>query len=201
MLTVIFQGIKMKNNIKNSFVFLAAFILITGLLYPLLVTGVAAVIFPWQANGSLIKGVDGNIVGSQNIGQEFTSPKYFWGRPSATAGQPYNAMASGASNLSVLNPDLQKQVSGRIDRLKAADPENVLPIPVDLVTASASGLDPDISPAAAYYQVHRVAAARHLPEKQVQDLVTGQIIQPFLGIIGEPRVNVLSLNLALDSVQ
>lgn len=201
MLTVIFQGIKMKNNIKNSFVFLAAFILITGVLYPLLVTGVAAVIFPWQANGSLIKGVNGTAVGSQNIGQEFTSPKYFWGRPSATGDHAYNAMASGASNLSVLNPDLQKQVSGRIDRLKAADPENVLPIPVDLVTASASGLDPDISPAAAYYQVHRVAAVRHLPEKQVQDLVTGQIIQPFLGIIGEPRVNVLSLNLALDSVQ
>lgn len=191
----------MKNSIKRSLVLLIAFVLITGVIYPLLVTGIAAVIFPWQANGSLIKTAGGTYVGSQNIGQEFTSPKYFWGRPSATADHAYNAMASGASNLSVLNPELQKQVAERTARLKAADPENTLPVPVDLVTASASGLDPDISPASANYQVHRVAAARHLPEQQVQDLITRQTIQPFLGIFGEPRVNVLSLNLALDSVQ
>ncbi len=186
---------------KQSLAFLVLFILITGILYPLLVTGLAVVIFPWQAGGSLIKSADGLIIGSQNIGQEFTSPKYFWGRPSATAGQPYNAAASGASNLSVLNPELARQVEERMTRLKAADPDNTLPVPVDLVTASASGLDPDISPSAAYYQVHRVAAARGLPEQTVHDLVTAHIEKPFLYIFGEPRVNVLSLNLALDSVQ
>lgn len=191
----------MKNTIKQNLVIFAAFVIITGVIYPLLVTGAAAVLFPWQANGSLIKGPDGKTVGSQNIGQEFTSPEYFWGRPSATAGQPYNAQASGASNLSVLNPELQKQVAERMAHLKEADPENTLPVPVDLVTASASGLDPDISPEAAYYQVHRVAVARHLPEQQVRDLVTKHIVKPFPGIPGKPAVNVLSLNLALDSVQ
>jgi len=197
----VFREIKMKNNLKQSLAFLLIFVVLTGVLYPLLVTGLAAVIFPWQAGGSLIKSPDGIVIGSQNIGQEFTSPKYFWGRPSATAGQPYNAMASGASNLSVLNPDLAKQVEGRMARLKAADPDNTLPVPVDLVTASASGLDPNISPAAAYYQVHRVASTRGLTEQKVRDLVTARIEKPFLGIIGEPRVNVLSLNMALDSVQ
>jgi len=191
----------MKNSIKQTLVIFAAFVLITGVIYPLLVTGLATVLFSWQAGGSLVKGPDGAYVGSQNIGQEFTSPEYFWGRPSATAGQPYNAQASGASNLSVLNPELQKQVAERIARLQEADPDNTLPVPVDLVTASASGLDPDISPEAAYYQVHRVAAARHLPEQQVRDLVTQHIVKPFPGIPGEPAVNVLSLNLALDSVQ
>lgn len=191
----------MKNTLKKSVVFLFAFILLTGIAYPLLVTGVAAVLFPWQANGSLVKESNGAVVGSQNIGQEFTSPAYFWGRPSATADHAYNAQASGASNLSVLNPILQQQVAERIARLKAAEPENTLPVPVDLVTASASGLDPDISPAAAYYQVHRVAVARHLPEQRIRDLVANHIEKPFLFIIGEPRVNVLSLNLALDSVK
>jgi K+-transporting ATPase ATPase C chain len=192
---------KMKNTIKQTLVLFAAFVLVTGVIYPLLVTGVAAVIFPWQAGGSLIKGPNGAYVGSQNIGQEFTSPKYFWGRPSATADHAYNAQSSGASNLSVLNPELQKQVAERVAHLKEADPENTLPVPVDLVTTSASGLDPDISPDAAYYQVHRVAATRHLPEQQVRDLVTKHIVKPFPGIPGEPAVNVLSLNLALDSVQ
>jgi potassium-transporting ATPase KdpC subunit len=191
----------MKNSIKSSITFLLVFAVLTGVIYPLLVTGLAAVIFPWQAGGSLIKNPDGAAIGSQNIGQEFTSPKYFWGRPSATASQPYNAMASGASNLSVLNPELARQAEERMARLKAADPDNTLPVPVDLVTASASGLDPDISPAAAYYQVHRVASARGLTEQKVRDLVTAHIEKPFLYIFGEPRVNILSLNLALDSVQ
>jgi K+-transporting ATPase ATPase C chain len=191
----------MKNNIKQSLAFFFIFVVITGVLYPLLVTGLTAVIFPWQSGGSLIKAADGTVLGSQVIGQEFTSPKYFWGRPSATAGQPYNAMASGASNLSVLNPELARQAEERMARLKAADPDNTLPVPVDLVTASASGLDPDISPAAANYQVHRVASARSLPEQTVRDLVTAHIEKPFLNIFGEPRVNVLSLNMALDSVQ
>jgi K+-transporting ATPase ATPase C chain len=191
----------MKNNLKRSITFLFVFALITGVLYPLLVTGLAAVIFPWQAGGSLIKSPYGLVTGSKNIGQQFSSPKYFWGRPSATTGQPYNAMASGASNLSVLNPELARQAEERMDRLNAADPENTQPVPVDLITASASGLDPDISPTAAYYQVHRVASARGLPEQKVRDLVTEHIEKPFLNIIGEPRVNVLSLNMALDSVQ
>ena len=191
----------MKNNIKQACVLFILFVVITGVIYPLLVTGVAAVIFPWQAGGSLVKNSAGVVIGSKNIGQSFDSPQYFWGRPSATADHPYNAQASGASNLSVLNPELQKQVAERVARLKAADPENTLPVPVDLVTASASGLDPEISPEAAYYQVHRVAAARHLPDQQVRDLVTAHISKPLPGIPGASVVNVLSLNMALDSVQ
>jgi K+-transporting ATPase ATPase C chain len=174
--------------------------LLTGVAYPLLVTGLSQVIFPFQANGSLIRSEDGAIHGSTLIGQPFDDPQYFWGRLSATGGQPYNAGASSGSNYSVLNENLVKQAQDRIQALQAADPGNTLPIPVDLVTASGSGLDPHVSLAAALYQAPRVAAARGLSEAAVQDLIQQHTQQPFLGVIGEPRVNVLSLNLALDAL-
>jgi potassium-transporting ATPase KdpC subunit len=192
---------KMKKVFRQTISFFVVFVILTGGMYPLLITGFAALVFPWQAVGSPVTGKNGEIIGSKLIGQEVSNPAYFWGRPSATAEYPYNAQASGASNLSVLNPILKQQVNDRMAHLKAADPENSLPVPVDLVTASASGLDPDISPAAAYYQAHRVAAARGLPDQKVRDLIAAHIEKPFLLIFGEPRVNVLLLNLALDSVQ
>jgi K+-transporting ATPase ATPase C chain len=177
---------------------LAALTLITGLLYPLVVTGIAQVLFPRQANGSLIL-IDGKPVGSSLIGQPFDAPKYFWGRPSATSPFPYNAAASSGSNLGPTNDALIKVVQARIDVLKTADPDNPLPIPVDLVTASASGLDPHISPAAAEYQIRRIARVRGLDETVVQRLVVQHSEGRQLGVLGEPRVNVLTLNLALDS--
>ena len=173
--------------------------LVTGLLYPLAVTGVAQTVFPHQANGSLIQR-GGTAVGSQLIGQSFTEPGHFWGRPSATAPMPYNAAASGGSNLGPTHPALAQVVQARIAALRAADPGNLQPVPVDLVTASASGLDPHISPAAAAYQAPRVARARGLPLTQVQALVQQHTESPWLGWLGEPRVNVLALNLALESL-
>ena len=173
--------------------------LVTGLLYPLAVTGVAQTVFPHQANGSLIQR-GGTAVGSQLIGQSFTEPGHFWGRPSATAPMPYNAAASGGSNLGPTHPALAQVVQARIAALRAADPGNLQPVPVDLVTASASGLDPHISPAAAAYQAPRVARARGLPPMQVQALVQQHTESPWLGWLGEPRVNVLALNLALESL-
>jgi len=174
--------------------------LLTGVVYPLAVTGLAQVLFHDQAAGSLVI-VDGHAVGSRVIGQNFSDPKYFWSRPSATAPQPYNAIASSGSNQGPLNPALTDAIKARIDALKAADPRNPLPIPVDLVTASASGLDPDISVAAARYQVTRIARIRGLSPENVQSLISSHSSGRLLGLIGEPRVNVLELNLALDALK
>jgi len=171
---------------------------VTGVVYPVIVTVIAQVVFPHQANGSLIV-KDGKPVGSSLIGQPFDDPKYFWSRPSATSPFGDNAGASGASNLSPTNADLIKTVQGRVDALRAADPGNTAPVPVDLVTASGSGLDPHISPASALYQVGRVARVRKLDEAFVRDLVATHTEGRQLGLLGEPRVNVLALNLALDA--
>jgi K+-transporting ATPase ATPase C chain len=180
----------------SLFVLLTA---VTGLAYPLAVTGLAKVTFPKAADGSLIV-KDGKAVGSSLIGQNFSDPKYFWGRPSATSPQPYNASASSGSNQGPLNPALVDAVKGRIEALKAADPDNKLPIPTDLVTASASGLDPEISPEAAAYQVNRIASQRHLLPADVKALVSQHTEGRQWGVFGEPRVNVLQLNIALDSL-
>lgn len=191
----------MFRRIRPAFVVFAFFMILTGLIYPLLITGATKLLFPWQANGSVLQTSDGRRVGSALIGQPFSDPRYFWGRLSDTTGGPYNASASGGSNFSALNGALQKQVQERLDALRSVDPGNTEPVPVDLVTASASGLDPHISPAAAYYQVSRVARERNLDEESVRSLVEESIETPFLGLLGEPRVNVLKLNLALDSLQ
>jgi len=185
-------------HLRAAVVSLIAFTVITGIVYPLIVTGIAQVVFPFQANGSLIV-KDGKVVGSALIGQPFDDPKYFWSRPSATSPFADNAASSSGSNLSPTNPDLIKTVQGRVDALRAADPGNTEPVPVDLVTASGSGLDPHISPAAALYQVPRVARARKLDPAVVGQLIEQHTEGRFLGILGEPRVNVLKLNLALDS--
>lgn len=173
--------------------------LVTGLAYPLVVTGVAQSLFLAQAAGSLVVR-DGTPVGSALIGQNFTDPGHFWGRPSATATLPYNATASGGSNLGPLNPALVAAVQTRIDALRAADPGNSAAVPVDLVTASASGLDPHITPAAAQYQLARVAKARGLAKEQVAALLANNTEAPLWGLLGEPRVHVLRLNLALDAL-
>ncbi|MBK7357591.1 potassium-transporting ATPase subunit KdpC [Propionivibrio sp.] len=180
----------------SLFVLLSA---VTGVVYPLAVTGVAQAVFPDAAAGSLII-KDGKPVGSELIGQNFTDPKHFWGRPSATSPQPNNGTASGGSNQGPLNPALVDAVKGRIEALKAADPDNKVPIPADLVTASGSGLDPHISPAAAAYQIERVARARGLKAEAVVAMVALNTEGRQLGIFGEPRVNVLKLNLALDAL-
>ena len=190
----------MKNILRPALVLFFILSLITGALYPLLVTGVAQTLFPAQAAGSIITR-DGKAVGSELIGQNFTDPKHFWGRPSATSPMPYNASASSGSNLGPLNPALTDAVKSRIEALRAAEPGNTKSVPVDLVTASASGLDPHISPAAANYQTTRVAKARGLPADKVQALVDAQTEQPLFGVLGEPRVNVLKLNLALDKLR
>jgi potassium-transporting ATPase KdpC subunit len=181
--------------------------IITGIICPLLVTGIAQVVFPYQANGSILLGKDGKPLGSALIGQQFVDPKYFWGRLSATGPVPYTAFnadkltGSSGSNYGPLNEALKEAVQTRIDALKAADPTNTAPIPVDLVTASGSGLDPHISPAAAAYQAARVAKARGLDEAQVRALVAQYTEGRQLGFLGEPRVNVLELNLALDGLR
>lgn len=171
--------------------------IITGLLYPLALTGVAQALFPRQANGSLIV-QNGQVLGSSLIGQPFDDLKYFWSRPSATSPFPYNAAASGGSNLGPTNPALIKAVQDRVATLTAADPDNPVPIPVDLITASGSGLDPHLSPAAADYQVRRVARARAMDEDVVRRLVAEHTEGRQWGVLGEPRVNVLLVNLALD---
>jgi potassium-transporting ATPase KdpC subunit len=190
----------MSRLIRNAVSMLLVMTLVTGVAYPLLATGVAQVLFPHQANGSLIE-KDGKPIGSELIGQSFDDPKYFWGRPSATTPQPNNGTASNGSNLGPTNTALRDAVQQRIDALHKADPGNAAPVPVDLVTASGSGLDPDISPAAAQYQIARVARERHLDVTQVQTLVAQFTQGRQLGLLGEPRVNVLQLNLALDGLQ
>ena len=190
----------MKNILRPALVLFLVLTLVTGVAYPLLVTGLAQGLFPAQAAGSLIMR-DGKPVGSSLIGQNFTDPKNFWGRPSATGPMPYNASASSGSNQGPLNPALVEAVKGRIDALRAADPGNTAPVPVDLVSASASGLDPHISPAAANYQTARVARVRNLQLEQVQQLVAQETEMPWLGLLGEPRVHVLRLNLALDAIK
>lgn len=182
---------------------LAVFFLLTlvcGVAYPLLVTGIGKAAFSEQIEGSLIER-DGKTVGSALIGQSFTSPQYFWGRPSATGPMANNAGASSGSNQGPLNPALIDNVKARIDALRAVDPDNKAPIPVDLVTASGSGLDPDISVAAAHYQVARIARVRQLGDAEVRQLIDSYQELPWLGFFGEPRVNVLALNLALDQLK
>jgi len=174
--------------------------LVTGVVYPLLITAVARLAFPGQATGSVIEH-DGRAVGSRLVGQPFSAPGHFWSRPSATAPQPYNGSASTGTNVSPTNPALTDAVAQRVKALRDADPVNTAPVPVDLVTASGSGLDPHISPAAAEYQVARVARARGLPPERVRELVAVHTEGRTLGLLGEPRVNVLELNLALDAAR
>lgn len=190
----------MKTVIRPALVLFAFLTLVTGVAYPLLVTGIARTLFAEQAGGSLILR-DGKAVGSLLIGQNFSDSKHFWGRPSATSPMAYNASASSGSNQGPLNPALTDAVKGRVAALRAADPGNAAAVPIDLVTASASGLDPHISPAAARYQVARVAKARGLAVEKVQALVQAQTELPLLGLFGEPQVNVLRLNLALEALK
>ena len=190
----------MKNILRPAVVLFTVLTLVTGVIYPLVTTGVAQTLLASQAGGSIILR-DGKPVGSSLIGQNFTQPRYFWGRPSATSPMAYNATASSGSNLGPLNPALTDAVKGRLEALRAADPGNTAPVPVDLVTASASGLDPHISPAAARYQVARVAKARGLAPERVQGLVNLQTENPLFGFLGEAKVNVLKLNLALEALR
>jgi len=190
----------MRSQLRPAIVSIAIFTLLTGILYPLVITGIAQVIFPHQANGSLIV-QNGQVVGSELIGQSFDDPRYFWGRLSATSPYPYNAASSAGSNLGPTNPALTEEVKARMAALKAADPTNNSPIPVDLVTSSGSGLDPDISIAGALYQVTRVAKARGLNQDVVRSLVDRFIEGRQFDVLGEARVNVLELNLALDEIK
>jgi K+-transporting ATPase ATPase C chain len=194
----------MNLQLRPAFVAFTTLSAITGLAYPLLVTGLARAIFPHQAEGSLIRR-NGQVIGSEWIGQSFTAPGDFWGRPSATVDAqggplPYNGANSGGSNLAPSNPALRRAVQERLAALRAADPDATDPVPVDLVTTSGSGLDPHISPASASYQAHRVAKARGLEEAKVRELIAAHTEGPQLGMLGEARVNVLKLNLALDAI-
>jgi potassium-transporting ATPase KdpC subunit len=198
----------MLNEIRPAVMLLVLLTLITGLAYPLAMTGLAVTLFPYTAEGSLIRR-DGQVIGSALIGQEFKSDRYFHGRPSMTTGrdptdpaksvvQPYNAINSMASNLGPTNRGLAARVAADVNRLKQENPN--MPVPIDLVTTAASGLDPDISPEAAFFQVPRIAKARHLSEDRVRQLIEAQVERRIFGLLGEPRVNVLRLNLALDQV-
>lgn len=190
----------MMRELRPALVVFGLLTLVTGVLYPGVVTVVASVAFPEQATGSELRR-DGRVVGSRLLGQSFPDPKYFWSRPSATTPQPYNSAGSTGSNLAVANPALLQAVRDRVAALRAADPGNGRAVPVDLVTASGSGLDPHISPAAAQYQVVRVARARGWQEAKVRALVDRSVEGRTLGVLGEPRVNVLQLNLALDKLR
>lgn len=187
----------MFNYVKPALILFTLLTLLTGVVYPLFVTVVTQCLFPRQANGSLITDDTGRAAGSELIGQHFGNPAFFWGRPSATSTYPYNAAASGGSNLSTTNPSLLKSVTQRIDALHAADPENKADIPADLVTASASGLDPHITPAAASYQIERIAKVRHIDPEKLRKLVSSHTEQRQWMIFGEPRVNVMVINRAL----
>jgi potassium-transporting ATPase KdpC subunit len=187
-------------SLRGALVLFMLLTVLTGLVYPLVVTLVARLLFPAQAAGSLVSR-DGHVIGSALIGQSFTDPGHFWGRPSATTPQPYNGTASTGSNLGPLNPALIAAIKARVAALHAADPGNDAPIPVDLVTASGSGLDPDISVAAAEYQAARVARARHLPVERLRALIAAHTEGSLLAVLGEPRVNVLELNLAVDALK
>jgi K+-transporting ATPase ATPase C chain len=190
----------MRRELRPAIVAMVVFTVLTGLVYPLAMTGLAQVLFPRQAQGSLISR-DGHAIGSTLIGQPFDDPKYFWGRLSATSPFSYNASASSGSNLGPTSKALREAVAGRVAALRAADPQATGPVPVDLVTASASGLDPDISPAAADYQVRRVARVRGISEQTVRQLVGQSTAGREFGVLGEPRVNVLELNLRLDGLR
>jgi K+-transporting ATPase ATPase C chain len=190
----------MLKQLKPALIIFLSMTVLTGIIYPLAITGIAQVIFPRQANGSLITS-NGQVVGSALIGQQFDNPKYFWGRLSDTGNHPYNASASSGSNLGPTNPALVQQVQARLKALHDADPTNTQPVPVDLVTASASGLDPDISIAAAQYQAPRVARLRGIALNSVLALIVQHTQGRTLGFLGEPRVNVLELNLALDALK
>jgi len=187
--------------IKPAAMMLVMLTLLTGVIYPALVTGLAQVLFPGQANGSIIRNSQGKASGSALIGQPFNNSKYFWSRPSATAPYPYNAGASGGSNLGPTNPALAEAVKARIKAFQAADPDSKSPIPVDLITASGSGLDPHISPAAAEYQVNRIAKARHIDPDKLREMARSHTEGRQWGFLGERRVNVLALNLALDTIR
>ena len=187
-------------QLRSAVLMFIVLTVITGVAYPLLVTVIAQTVFPYQANGSLIVR-DGKVVGSELIGQSFDDPKYFWGRPSATSAFPDDASASSGSNLGPTNPAQFNAVGARLDAIKKAQPESTGPVPIDLVTASASGLDPQISPAAAEYQIARVASARRISVAQVGKLVSQNTEDRTFGLLGEPRVNVLKLNLALDDLK
>jgi K+-transporting ATPase ATPase C chain len=190
----------MNSTLRPALVLFAILSLLTGLAYPLLVSGIAGVAMPFQAGGSIVER-DGKAVGSLLIGQRFSDPKHFWSRPSATSPGPNNATASGGSNQGPSNPALVDAVKGRIDALRVADPDNKAPVPVDLVTASGSGLDPEISIAAARYQAGRIARVRGIPVERVNALIDEHSKVRMMGFLGEPRVNVLELNLALDSIR
>jgi K+-transporting ATPase ATPase C chain len=186
------------SELRPALIVFALLTVVTGIAYPVLVTGLGQAAFGRQANGSLVESA-GRVVGSELMGQSFSSPKYFWGRPSATGPQPNNGAVSSGSNQGPLNPALEQAVKDRITALRAADPGNDLPVPVDLVSASGSGLDPQISPAAAEFQVSRVARARNVSRERVRELVQQATEGRTFGILGEPRVNVLEVNLLLDT--
>ena len=189
----------MKNLLRPALTLFVLLSLICGVLYPFAITGIGQLAFPNEANGSLVTR-DGKLIGSALIGQSFSGATYFWSRPSATSPMPNNGIGSSGANLGPTNPALIDAIKGRVDALKAADPSNSAPIPVDLVTASASGLDPEISVAAALYQSGRIARARQLPQPVVQNLIERQTLPQYFGFLGEPRVNVFALNLQLDQV-